>query len=524
MSASDIQPPAWRGADPPVIRPPIQIDAPIDLPSVSLRDILRTALRRRWPMLGILLGAILASLAYLAIESASYTANTKVMVRVGREKLSTLTLPQISAGNFIFNERAENVNDEIEIMRSAGVMQRDFPVLRGKLEELAAAAPPPSPLRQVINFGKDTAREAVRLALWPLRAITGRRDLAPEEALYEQLSRSLLVAPVRETNVFAVGFSWGEPHFAAFALNTILDAFVQEHIRIQSAVAQAADFYRDRAAMADADLAALNAEVEAHGRRVGTPDPISEKGVVLSLTTNLERDMAQARVAEDQARRRAEELRRIAATDSGWPGTPAVPNVQLTQLSDLDTRYAELATRRTAALTQLRPTAREVRDLDQQIETLRRQKFAALLAYFEDRATTEQEMQRAIATRLEESRARLQQLQVLEAQFVQLQSRREQMLLRAREYRQQIDHLGLLRALDNAQQISARVLSPALPPLLPTWPRAGLLLGIALGLGLLLAVAYTVFAEFFDRTVSTERDAERVLGIPVVARLPDLRR
>jgi len=196
----------------------------------------------------------------------------------------------------------------------------------------------------------------------------------------------------------------------------------------------------------------------------------------------------------------------------------------LTQLSDLDTRYAELATRRTAALTQLRPTAREVRDLDQQIETLRRQKFAALLAYFEDRATTEQEMQRAIATRLEESRARLQQLQVLEAQFVQLQSRREQMLLRAREYRQQIDHLGLLRALDNAQQISARVLSPALPPLLPTWPRAGLLLGIALGLGLLLAVAYTVFAEFFDRTVSTERDAERVLGIPVVARLPDLRR
>jgi uncharacterized protein involved in exopolysaccharide biosynthesis len=508
----------------PPARRTIEIDAPIALPGVSLHDILRTMLRRRWPMFGIMLGAVLCSLVYLFLESSTYVASTRVLVRVGREKLSTVTFPQVNASNFMFTERPENVNDEVEIMRSPAVMQQAYPILRERLEELAAAAPPPSLLRQLIAEAKAIGKSGARLAAWPLRVITGRRDLSPEEALFETIARSLVAAPVRETNVFGVSFSWGDPHFAAFGLNTVLDAFIQEHIRVQSSSAQAVEFYREREAIAVAELRELEATMDATGRAAGVADPLAEKQVVISLLTGLERDLSQARIAEEQTTRRAAELRRQAEIGTEWPSTPGVPQVQLVQLSDIDARYAEISGRRNAALTQLRPTSREVRDLEQQIADLRRQKYAALIGYLEDRIATEQEVQVAARARIAEAHARQASLQAIEARFISTQSRRDQLLLRIREYRQQIDYLQLLRALDADDQSSVRVLSPAMPPLRPSWPRATLLLGLALGCGMLLAVAYAVFAEFFDRTVSTERDAERVLGLPVVARLPEVAR
>ncbi len=524
MSSSDLRTATPLPSDLSPARRTIEIDAPINLPGVSLHDMLRTLLRRRWPMLGIMLGAVLCSLVYLFLESATYVSGSRVLVRVGREKLSTVTIPQVNASNFMFAERPENVNDEVEIMRSPAVLQRAYPVLRERLEELAAAAPPLSPLRRLIAEAKDLAKSAARLAAWPLKMITGRRDLTPEEALFETISRSLVAAPVRETNVFAVSFSWTEPHFAAFALNTILDAFIQEHIRVQSSAAQAVDFYRERLTVAEGDLRDLEAATDAAGRAAGIADPMAEKQVVISLLTALERDLSQSRIAEEQTVRRVAELRRQAETGTDWPATPGVPQVQLTQLSDLDARYAEISGRRNAALTQLRPTAREVRDLEQQIGDLRRQKYAALIAYLDDRIATEQEVQRAGRARIAEAHARQASLQLVEARFIATQSRRDQLLVRVREYRQQIDQLQLLRALDADDQTSVRVLSPALPPLTPSWPRASLLLGLALGCGLLLAIAYAVFAEFFDRTVSTERDAERVLGLAVLARVPETAR
>jgi uncharacterized protein involved in exopolysaccharide biosynthesis len=74
-----------------------------EMPVVSLRDVLRTLFRRRWPMLAIMVGAVLCSIIYLMFESSSYTASTRVLVRVGREKLSTVSPADSLTGNFIFS-------------------------------------------------------------------------------------------------------------------------------------------------------------------------------------------------------------------------------------------------------------------------------------------------------------------------------------------------------------------------------------------------------------------------------------
>jgi uncharacterized protein involved in exopolysaccharide biosynthesis len=495
-----------------------------EMPVVSLRDVLRTLFRRRWPMLAIMVGAVLCSIIYLMFESSSYTASTRVLVRVGREKLSTVSPADSLTGNFIFPERPENVNDEIEIMRGPAVLARALPVLRARLEEIIANAPRPPLWRRVLNGAKTLAKDSVTLLTWPVRMLLGGRTLTDDEALAEQVSRALGAASIKETNIFIAGFTWDNAEFAAFGMNTVLDAFMQEHVRVMSSAREATEFYRQQALRAEADLHQVAADLLGFSREAGLGDPTAEKNVVLTLVGTLERDLALAQVAETQAVRRAEEVRREFSATTGWPSTPAVPQVQLTQMADLDARYAEMTSRRMGLLLQFQPTSRDVRELDAQIAGLRAQKRDALLTYLNDRVRAEQQAQNATTERLQDARQRLDRVQTMESRYLELQGRRDQLLIRTRELHREIERLTLHNALDLQESASVRVLARATPPLLATWPKRSLVVGLAAAFGILLALAYAVFAEFFDRTVSTERDVERALGLPVLARLPELPR
>jgi len=524
MKARDL-PPAAPRAPPAAARRVIEpVEAPGEARAVSLRDILRTVFRRRWPMIGILLGAVFCSLAYLMIEASTYTASTRVLVRVGREKLTSVATPDNQGANFVFSERQENVNDGIEILSSPAVLERAFPALRAHLDAMAANAPPPPPWRRQLNEMRSAVTGAIRTVTRPVGQLFGARELTEEEALTERLRRSLTAAPVRETNVFVAAFHWSDPAFAAFALNTLLDAFLQEHVRVMSAARGAIDFHRGEAARIEAELQAVSADLARYGRENSLTDPSAEKQVILSLISTLEREMAMTQIAEDQGRRRIEELRREFAGGATWPSTPGIPQVALSQMADLDNRYAELSARRASLLNQLRPTAREIQLLDAQIAALRQQKLDALLGYLGDRLRADQEAQRATAERLSEARRQLERVQEIESGFLELQGRRDQLLTRNRDLQREIERLTLASALDAEQPTSVRVLARAAPPLLPTWPRRSLVVGLAAGFGLLMAIAYAVFAQFFDRSVSTEDDLEQILALPVLGRLPELPR
>ena len=71
---------------------------------------------------------------------------------------------------------------------------------------------------------------------------------------------------------------------------------------------------------------------------------------------------------------------------------------------------------------------------------------------------------------------------------------------------------------------SVTQLSPAMQPNRPSAPRKPLILGLAAAFALIAAAAYVIIAEFFDRSFSTDRDVARVLGLPVMASIPEARK
>lgn len=72
------------------------------------------------------------------------------------------------------------------------------------------------------------------------------------------------------------------------------------------------------------------------------------------------------------------------------------------------------------------------------------------------------------------------------------------------------------------QQADARLVSSAVVPVLPTFPRVGLLIGLAFALSFIAGVVLAFLREYFDRGVRSAANIERTLGIPFLGYVPEL--
>ena len=150
------------------------------LPVITLLDILRTVFRYKWPIASILTIAVLGALGYLMMTAPIYTAESKLLVRVGREKLTPFVVGTQPSNNFMFGERVENVNDQIEILRSPTIMAQVFPILKQRyLDILAAGQYRPEPVT-LLDHIRYWTREAKN------RAMAGYRWV--KDMIHEPLS------------------------------------------------------------------------------------------------------------------------------------------------------------------------------------------------------------------------------------------------------------------------------------------------------------------------------------------------
>ena len=70
---------------------------------------------------------------------------------------------------------------------------------------------------------------------------------------------------------------------------------------------------------------------------------------------------------------------------------------------------------------------------------------------------------------------------------------------------------------------SVQVLDPAIPPRSPIKPRKMLNLAISGVLGVFVGVGLALLLDFLDMSVKTEEDIRRLLDVPVLGQIPDLK-
>jgi polysaccharide biosynthesis protein PslE len=164
----------------------------------SFREVLSVAFYFKWRMLLAFLLPVAVSLALALMSQPQYRADSKMLVRAGREYMPQSEVPG-SGQALPQSTMQETIDTEVEILTGHDLIQ-------GVLHKIGLA------------------RLYPRLARSP---IPGR---SLEEAAETQLKRDLIVTPVKLSNVIAISLLNPNRQMAIEALKLILSSFEERHI------------------------------------------------------------------------------------------------------------------------------------------------------------------------------------------------------------------------------------------------------------------------------------------------------
>ncbi len=378
-----------------------------------------------------------------------------------------------------------------------------------------------------VSSGDNLATQAAVIRGFPVLERAAKRlgripaDVPSEQVRntprYQEIVKTLQAQVQAEqeanTNIIKITATTRDRPEAAKVANAVAEAYREQNILTRNRQV------REARRFIEAQLEEVGGRLQASEERLR--DLKEQRGVVslgdetaaaLNRLTGLEADLDRTRRARDEAASTIRQLQegrpagavRIAVD----PADPA--------LTKLSTTLGDLQVQRENLLLTLTPRHPQVRDLDTQMENVRRslvQELEARLRALTARAADLEVRVRQTRTDLKTipevalEVARVQRdVKVNEDLFAQLKAKYQEVQIREKE---------------QVEEVSIEL--PATEPAGPSNPTdwtTKLLAGLAVGLLLGLVLAFTV--ESLDTSIGTIEDVETLLAVPVMGLIPDI--
>lgn len=446
--------------------------------------------RERTTAVAVAAGVGVAGLGLALAQPQHYTAEAKVLVRLGQEYVFQPTVGGAGAG--AAPELVALVNAELALLRSEGVIGR-----------------------VVDEVGVE--------ALYP--SIAGAQD--PERARQlaeEAFAKALAVQAAPQSPVITLGFRHRDREVAAKALNTLMTRYLSFRQEVLNAPAeqvltQEGGAVQGRLAAAGAALAQF---LNTHG--IGSFE--ADMAAAAALKASTEQDLGQARAQRREVEGRLAALRARLRTEPS--------DIALYVDSDARGQLVQLQMEREELLAQYRPDSVPVRTIEARISQLEaflatppetatrrgpnpvRQTLATELYSAEAEARALAGREQALTGQITDVQARLATLQRLEPEYRRLLAERATLEASAGDLNRRAEETRAARVVADAAGQTVSIMQPATAPLRATSLRlpiaaAGALLGLIFGV-----VAALLVGLRRDRFASPSA-AARVLRAPVLA-------
>jgi succinoglycan biosynthesis transport protein ExoP len=467
-------------------------------------DHILAACRRQWPI-AALTTAILTALGFAIVFMASplYTASTDVLIDHNSGKIaSELTL----LGEAIESE--VSILSQVEIIKSEKVAGSVADAL-GLVDDPAFAAPGAGLLSSLKSFvlgQQDPAADA------------DGSDMA-RRAVVEALRQNLGVARIGQTYVLQLSYTSPTPDLSVRIADAYAAAYLEDQLESKLVVnQQAATWLEGRIDELRAKVLAADLAVQTFSTENGL---ITTGGALVSdqLLAELNTLMVQAKAETAKSQARYDRIRAIMAMDR----TDAVVTDALDSdvISGLRRSYMDASKRESEIRESLGPGHEQAVRLRGEMEQYRRLMFEELGRISESyRSDLEMAQSREQALRGQvDSATGVSKL----ASTTQVQLRE---LQREADTYRGLYQKVLQRYQETTQQQSfpvteARIISRALPPDKPSFPRKSLIIALAAVIGATLGAAIGAVREFRDGTVRTGDDVREMLGVEFLGYLAD---
>jgi uncharacterized protein involved in exopolysaccharide biosynthesis len=456
---------------------------------VSIRDVLYIFFKNQHIILITLLTAVIAATLYCFLASPVYRAETKILVKLGKAQISGMEQYRPEAYNILFQERAQNIHNEMELIKGQYLTAKVLGRLKTDFGDIAA------------KQGVDVKRKSVLRFLDEVR-----------------------VQFLEESDMIRVTFDWEDPEFAALVANTYAEEYIGHHAKVHESK-RSYKFYLEQIDLYERKLRETEDALQGFLNKTGIVNIGLQKDILLRNIADTQTKYQEALVDHGQVIDKVKRVRDMIRKNE-WIETPETGSKifdKQAYLRTLDETYFRLMTERERLLKNFTPKANEVQSIDRQIANVRNQKAESLLNIVAMDLTAAEYKKNVLSQEVSRQKKDLQRINSLTAELAQLERTREIVEANYRLYKKKGEDLRIADDLDTRRLTSVTVATPAIPPLEPSYPRKGLVITLAAVIGLFLSFCVCAVREFFNHTFKDDDSVSAVLSIPFLVSVPQIR-
>ena len=466
----------------------------------SIRDILTVLFKHKQKIIITFLSVVVAVTVGTFLVSPTYEAKSSLLVKFGREYFYT---PEVGEGRPtpLTSGQEELLNSEVQIL-----MNHDI-------------------------IGKVLTSLGIQNVYPGLSAFSG---VAKTDAAVNRFKRSLIVEPVKKSNVIQVSFQHGNPEICAKAVNLLVDLFREKHLQIYAD--PNSSFLAEQLAGYRARLTDAEGKLEAFKQRYGVYSLDEQRGML--LRQRLETDSAD----KDAENRMGEIARKIASLQSQMrtmeknvPVSSEEPRFRV--VDDANAHLLTLKMKEQELLEKYKEDNRLVVNVRKEIaileDFLKKQKesqtpkvVTGSNPVYED---AEKEIVKAKGelAAMESRRASLRpQIALIERGLKELDARSTELATLKRDvevneksfqiYRERAEDARISDIMNRQKMANVSVIQEASVPTEPIKPRMGYNFLLALVIGSISGLGLAFFSEYAGQHLTTPQAAEKKLELPVL--------
>jgi len=480
--------------------------------------ILLHGLFRRWDLFVYLNLAILGTILVGSwLWPPSYQASSSIVI-LGRTYADLLTPAKAAGPSTLIMNPKEEINSEIEIIRSR-------PVLTRVVQDLHLDKPRTIPDHGISGAIRSGMRATIRVFRGVFAAIGVTKKYTESqavEAAVERLHRRLVVEPAIDSQIIWIKYRDPDPELSAKVVNLVAEEYQKQHLAININRGECS-FYCEQIDKVQADLKGLQEQLLHTKEKTGIVSfPEQSRAVLKKLETldnsrtNVQKEIirVQARVDKIQQLRQARPELLIPLPDLA----------QEQQLSALEDKYLNLKFQVITVLQRYTPQSRQYLFIQQQIGAIRRQikdQVSTLLERDLSKLRELQAEEQATDQTIGDMKSQLDQLPIAEMNLGNLERdidiKQAILSVLLKKYQDSLLAQSTDQRLENA-----KILSLAAPPLKPVFPILWLNLILGLVFSGVISSSLAFFLEYWDDSLKIPEDVERYLGRSVFASIPEL--
>lgn len=349
----------------------------------------------------------------------------------------------------------------------------------------------------------------------------------PQEALVAGLAGRVLggleINPLRNTMLVEISYRSVHPELAARIANGLAEAYIDWGIESRRETAgRASSFFAQQIESLKREIQEKENQLQAYGRRTDIVSLDPTTNVTLRKLQALNQDYINAVSERISKEARLRDLEALTVERAAEVLADPVVTAQRQELLEMEREYA-------VKLNLYKPDWPAMVELRARIDQVRknlRNIVAESLSTAREMARSEYQntlrREQALSSELARVKAESRELSSVAVEYSNLQvevSTRRAMLDELLRRQSETEVASRLQAQGES---NVRIVDRALVPGAPFRPslRRNLLFGSTGGMGVGLALILLI--HYLDRTLKTQEEAERLLGIPVLATIPDV--